>query len=652
MPIRNIERDLYSKKSKFSKRKHRNTSYNEWESEERKINNVNKETWGRIEGISAKNKIEAVSIGVMIVGIFAVMGMAIFGYVIFQKSFFNEDNVELFVKMPEEIDSNKPMEIEIQYKNNNRAILRNANILVSYGQFFTPEKEQEHFKKSTNSSGIIEIGDIPPNTSGNVIILGHFAAPQNEIESIGLELIYTPEKSNNSFSLNSSISSRVTSNPVDVNIITEKTSVDGNMVDIIITYNNKSDTDLENVILNIIYPEGFSLQHAEPTTNAGVNNEWSLKSLNAGTKGQIKLRGVINGKGKRVAKFDAKIFELNSPGIYYGGTTYSIQIISSPLSIVQKVHTPQAKIVSIGGTIGLITGGGSIENLYKMKDIGLVLRHDNSKVSNVVYPGNGARYVIDLKNEGNIPLRDVILTAKIEGEVIDFDKLSVGDNGYFDKDKRLITWKASDVPKLEILNPGDSVSLNYELNINDFLPSGKSNLSISTVAFADSLDLPTQIRENKNASSNIKIVNVGTKGLFNAKISHVSGPNPPVAGDKSRYRITMEIGSINNDLSNVFVKGALPTNVEFVGQKEDDIDEMDINRRTNLFVWNIGNIEHGTGITSDFRTVSFDVNFSKNYTGNHNMILVKDLFGSGYDSFTDQKIYIVSDALNIEDLYR
>lgn len=651
MPIRNIERDLYSKKSKFSSRKHGNTSFNEWKSE-KNPDKINEETWKQLKDNNTKNKITAVSLGVLIIGIFVIAGIAILSYTSFQKSFFNEDNVELFAKMPKEIDSNKPMEIEIQYKNNNRSILKDASIYVSYGQFFIPEKEQQYFEKSTSTSGIIRIGDILPNTNGIVTIAGHFVSPQDEIESVNFELKYVPEKSLNMFLLNTNISTTVTSAPVDINIITEKTAVDGNMMDIIVTYNNKSDIDLEDIVLKIIYPEGFILKHSKPATNTAVNNEWLLKALNAGNKGEIRLRGSINSEGKKKVKFDAKIYKSNAPDVFYGVTTYSIKIISSPLQIVQKVYTPEVELVSIGGSVGLVTGGGEIENLDEMDDVGLITKHDKNTASNFVYAGNGARYVIDLKNEGKIPLRDIILTAKIDGEIVDFDTIELTEKGYFNKEKHLITWKASDVPKLKILNPGDSVSLSYKFNINDFLPIGKSNLSVSTVAFADSLDLPTQIRENKSTSSNTKLFKVGAKGLFNAKVNHVSGPNPPIMGEKSIYRITMEIGSVNNDLSKAFIKGALPTNVEFVGQKENDIDELDINMRSNLFTWNIGNIEHGTGVTSDFRRISFDVVFLKNSATNEDTTIVKNFFGSSYDKFTDQKIYIISDFLDIETLYR
>jgi len=247
MPIRNIERDLYSKKSKASKRKHANTYFNEWESGENPYD-VNKETWKQEIKHNAKNEIKAASIAVVIVSIFVVIGVAILGYVAYQKAFFNEDNVELNVNMPSEIESNKPMEIEVQYRNDNRAALKEAEILVSYGQFFNPEDNQKYFTKLTTSSGVIKIGEIPPKTSGHLTIVGHFSAPQNEVESIHLELKYVPEKSNEEFSFKSSASTRVVSAPIDMNIITEKTAVNGNVADIIITYNNKSSNDFENVI--------------------------------------------------------------------------------------------------------------------------------------------------------------------------------------------------------------------------------------------------------------------------------------------------------------------------------------------------------------------------------------------------------------------
>ncbi len=645
MPIRNVERDLYSKKSKFSNREHKQTSYNEWKKGEETIE-TNMNSWKQRRNKHAKKQMKATTIGIIIVIIIAIIGLTIISYSNYQKSFFNEDKVQFEVMMPDKIESNKLMEIEIEYKNNNRAILRNAKIELFYGQYFTPEKEQKYFLKSTNTSGIIKLGDIAPKSSGKVSVTGYFAAPQNDIESINLKLDYIPEKSRRHFIIENSASTRVTSAPVDINIITEKTAVEGNMADFIIKYHNKSSNDLENVILNMAYPKGFVFEHAEPNTIQGSNNTWSLGSLKAGNQGEIKLRGIIHGEGKKAVKFSANIYEKKSPGIFYGGTTYPIKITSSPLRIQQRAFVP--------GLISLNQNGGSgfADELRQMKDTGLIdWSSEERRESNVVYPGHDVRYVIYLKNEGHVPLKNIILTAKITGDVVDFNDISIDDNHYFDLNEHLITWKASDVPKLKTLNPGDSVSLEYGIRIKDFLPVGKNNFTVSTVAFADSLDLPTNIRENKNASSNVKVVKVGEKALFGGKIRYISGPNPPVRGQKTVYRVTLGVGSVNNDLNKVFVKGALPTNVEFVGQKEDDPDELDINRRTNLFSWNAGNIKHGTGITSDFKTISFDVNYLPNYSFDsfRDIVVVKYLMGYGYDNFAQENVFFGTDALVVSE---
>ena len=62
MPIRNIERDLYSKKSRFSNRRHKQTSYNEWKKGEEKLK-VNTDSWKQKQHKTAKKQIKATTIG-------------------------------------------------------------------------------------------------------------------------------------------------------------------------------------------------------------------------------------------------------------------------------------------------------------------------------------------------------------------------------------------------------------------------------------------------------------------------------------------------------------------------------------------------------------------------------------------------------------
>jgi len=53
---------------------------------------------------------------------------------------------------------------------------------------------------------------------------------------------------------------------------------------------------------------------------------------------------------------------------------------------------------------------------------------------------------------------------------LDYSTLKAEGGGSFDINNKIITWKASGVPGLKTLNPGNSGSIGFQVKVKDIIP--------------------------------------------------------------------------------------------------------------------------------------------------------------------------------------
>ena len=121
MPLKDIDKDLQQKDSKSVDREHNETVYNVWQSKDDKA--VDEKEWQEGEDTMIDTRAKSLKIGGIIIAVIVFIIIGMFTFMHFQKGFFAQDRVTLNVKSPQVVDSNKLVEIEFSYKNDNRAYL-------------------------------------------------------------------------------------------------------------------------------------------------------------------------------------------------------------------------------------------------------------------------------------------------------------------------------------------------------------------------------------------------------------------------------------------------------------------------------------------------------------------------------------------------
>lgn len=606
MSLEKTNKELYDPDSEIEKHSQIKSQFDLDVSAETNPNGFQREkTWAKVKkGLSPAGK-KTLKIALLAAGAAVLIAGAVFALIKYRQSSFNEERVAISIEGPEEIESNNIVAYKIKYKNNNRTSLEDAEILLNYSENFQPE-EDVNFKKINSTNGRIYIGKIDSYAEGEAEVRGRFFAPKDYSIYLAATLNYKPSSVKSVFQAKSQLGINIKTAPVELIVTAPLEVADGNRAEYLIDYKNSSGRSFSDLRLKIEYPSGFNFESAEPRTSEG-NNFWYLGRLDPGQGGKITVVGEIWGNKDEIKIIKVTLGSIENGGrfVAYNEVNKNTKIAASPLFISQTVNGFKSLSADSGETLN---------------------------------------YLITYRNDGNIGLRDVIITLEIKGEILDIAELRL-EKGYYDSAKDIITWKAPDIPGLANLEPGQGGELRFSVPILGRIPienENDKNFAIISTAKIDSPDVPASIGSNKIIASNkmeIKLnskVILETKGYYNDANIENFGPIPPEVNKETAYVVHWEVTNISNEISDVRVTSSLPTGVKWLNKIYPEDERVSFNERTNQIVWEIGKLGNGIGILEPKKEVSFQVSITPPATAagrearllNPSTITAKDLFTS------------------------
>lgn len=578
MSLSEIKRKLYKKEAEKDLASHAESIYNpERKSEFPETPADLSRNWGKTDANPEleQKKQKTFRVGAIALGIIIFFIVILTGLYFYRLTSFSEERVKAQISGPKDAGSGKFLTYAINWENDNRADLKNTVLKVNYPDYFKPE-DNSNFVIDGPTTGHWDMGTVEGHTNGKLILNGRIYSPQGALVYLKTELYYTPAVFSSPFTARSQIGVNVISTPISLEVMAPQNISTGDAVNYLITFKNNGNDDFENLKIKVDYPGGFTFSRSEPASLES-NNVWYVGRLSPGQEGKIVISGKIEGNRDEVKTVKSYIGSVeNGSFVAYNEEDADTRISSSPLAISQTVNG--------------------------MADLS-------------VDPNQNLSFSISFKNEGQIGLRDVIVTENIDSTVLDYSTLQM-EGGYFDESTKTITWKSSDYPILKNLEPGAGGSIDFSIKVKDIIPIGgpqDKNFVISSVAKIDSPDIPTPIHMNKIIAGNKMDTKLNSKlilavnGYYTDPNIQNSGPIPPRVGSETSYTIHWAVTNTTNDLSGVRVESSLPTGVVPTGLKVPEGANLSFNERNNTVVWEIGNMAAGTGILSAPKEVSFQI---------------------------------------------
>nr|MBP7811800.1 hypothetical protein [Candidatus Moranbacteria bacterium] len=517
---------------------------------------------------------------------------------------YSEEQITLAVDGPRQVASAESSEFTVVYGNRNWSAMNDVFLVVTYPDGFQPDEDSKI--KMSGSQLEIPLGVINARTDGKVTFSGKFYGSRGDTLFLKMRLRYSPSGLSSKFEKEEQYGVSIASSVLALDMLAPQQSSNDDNVEYVIDYMNQSDKSVPNIRVKVEYPEKFTFVSAEPAPSEG-NSVWYVGTLNPDQKGKILIRGKLAGVRDEVKKVRASIgYVASGKFVAYGVSEQLTRIVIPPLSITQTINGKRDLSVNAGDVLD---------------------------------------FVISYRNESNIGLRDAIITMNLNSEILNYWGLNQ-EKGSYDSSNRTLIWKASDVPALARLNPGDGGTVSFSIPVLDPIPesgSGK-NFSIQTTAKIDSPDIPTTLGSNKIIASNTLMTRVNSSVGIRLYLAEDDafftrqGPLPPVAGQETLYTLKIRLNNAYNDVTGAKLTITLPSSSKYQKKFAPDTEAVEWNERTNTLVWDLATYRAARGENRDLR-------FQVAATPDVSLIgkelrLINGMVFIGKDQFTKQDIRI------------
>lgn len=373
-----------------------------------------------------------------------------------------------------------------------------------------------------------------------------------------------------------------------------------------VDYRNISDFDFSDIDIDLKLPNTFNIKESNPSST--TTNFWKIGRLAKSSGGTIRVKGSVSGD-------EGSFFEIKSSarsaGYLIDEKTASVNIAASPLALSVRL---------------------------------------NDQDNYIARPDESLRYILGYKNNADIGFGDVVIKARLTGEMFDFKRMQT--KGFFSSTDNTITWNAANTPELRLVNPGAQGTVNFEiptkqnypikrLSDKNFLLKLDAEISSPTVPYYVSADKTVELA---NLLTKVKgQTAIIAKTFFRDTASGIEnrGPLPPKVDNPTNFTIHWLIVNYSTDVSNVQVKASLLSGVRFTSKIKSNISSLPTyNDRTGEINWAIDKIPATKGVLGTPVEAIFQIEATPNITQvSQPMSLLSETQLTAVDDFTQNQIF-------------
>ena len=207
-------------------------------------------------------------------------------------------------------------------------------------------------------------------------------------------------------------------------------------------------------------------------------------------------------------------------------------------------------------------------------------------------------YSISYANKGETTMNDVIITAVLEGDALDWRKLEDASNGKVTSST--ILWTSSEIPALKSLVKDQQGTIDFSIPVR---PSTEARLfsrfeikSYAQFALSDSSLKPNS--ENQANRSNTLTIKVNSDISLDEAVRYFdednmavgTGPLPPKVGETTTLKVYWKIKNSLNEVGGLSVQTTLPSGVTWDGKNLASVGIVSYDQTTNQVTWAIGRL--------------------------------------------------------------
>lgn len=550
--------------------------------------------------------------------LFFVVSAGIAAYIILGGfNIISSKNVDISVQGLVAVAAGEPLSLDILVKNNNNSTLDSGTMYVEYPE--GTRMADDVTKELTRDQ--IDFDVVPTGGLVTKTIKPVFFGEKDSVKQIKIRVDYKARGSNASFSKEKTFDITIKSSPILMTVDVPKEVNAGQDIAITVDVASNSNTLINDLLVRVEYPFGFSFTGATPEPTFG-QNVWRVGDLSPKANRTITIRGKMEGQNE-----EERTFRFST------GTASD----SDEKQLAISYITSQASL------------------FIKKAFIGLSLELNGKVGERVVAPGERVQGTLVWSNNLPVAINDASIQVKLSGKGLDRSQVTAGSNGFYRSIDNIITWDKNSVPALRNIEPGESGAVTFMFSV---LPSSQQllsqgrDLNIVLDATANGTrvqsDVPQQVQSKTSG-----IAKIGTNLTIAGRTVHSigafnnSGPIPPRVEKETTYTIVWNVSNSFNDVANAALTTQLPPYVRWLGKVSPTSEQVSYNDSTRTVSWNIPIVPAGVGYTAAAKEVSFQVALLPSLS---QVRTIPDLTGplmiTGVDRFSGATIQSNKPALN------
>ena len=513
------------------------------------------------------------------------------------------------VEAPSKVMVARPFEITIDLDNKSQNTLGQGQIMIKLpdGMISLDNNNPDMMLVSDG------VGDLNPNGTAQKTYKLVILKDEQSIKKLDITFSYVPQNLNTRFEKEKTIEILADQPAVSLNLTTPQKVFNGETFEMGAAYQNISDYNFENLRLQMVYPQNFSYKDSSPTSTLS-NNSWSLGSLASGSgEKDISIKGALSGVDQSFSEIKAQLYAT------FGQKEYLINEKSASLSIAASPLS-----------LSLLANG----------DANYAASYNDS-----------LRYQVFYKNNTDVGLNDVVIKVKLSGEMFDFSSLHT--NGSFDSVSNTITWNASNISDLKLLQQNAQGEVDFDIKTKATYPIRRISDKNYTLKASGEIDSPT-VPYNVSSDKTVGLANLETKVKGYAEISatlqRVKGLYPMQVNKSTDFNVKILIKNYATDIKDVSVKTNLLSGVKWLNVVKSNTDTIpSYNDRTGEIIWQIPQIPATKGVISTPVEADFQIEVTPNITQLNQLVSVMaGLNLTATDAFTNLPMESRTEILRVD----
>lgn len=468
-----------------------------------------------------------------------------FYYFSFQQKPQVKNSLEMSVEYPRDIASGDQATYVVKYKNLDTVALQKMELSVKWPNGFYYDESSQ--KPRDDSATIWDLPDLPVGQEATLEIKGQLVGNQDEVLKASFVMQYQPANFNSDFNNKIEKETKITESKLSLAVDGSDKTMVSTSQEYQIKFKNLTNEDQVDLLLDILYPDDFTLVSVDPKKDGDY---WP-----ANLKAEEEKTIIIKGSFDPDSKADQLLV----------------------VEIGRQVNDKFRRLARVEKNITVVNPSFSVK-----------FQVNNKLENQTVNWGDKLDYQLEITNNSDSDLKDVEISALLDGAVLDWDKLNINNGGQ--RNNSTIVWNKDTNIDLANWPKGETRNFSWDIMVVD-KPIAERMLDnvikINIQGLADWEQVQPAI--TLTVGENIKF-NAGIYwDLAGRRVG--SGVIPPKVGAETQYLVVWSLVSTTGNFNSINVDSDLPPGVEFVSETDIQEGELSFDQDTRTLSWNISDMK-------------------------------------------------------------